>query len=51
MDRKITAIQSKNLNIIKGIAILMVIMIHCDYFAGSYFNCNAVDICVCCILL
>lgn len=31
MDRKISSIQSKNLNIIKGIAILMVIMIHCDF--------------------
>lgn len=30
MERKISSIQSKNLNIIKGIAILMVIMIHCD---------------------
>lgn len=31
MERKITSIQSKNLNIIKGIAILMVVMIHCDF--------------------
>lgn len=28
---KITEIQSKNLNIIKGIAVLMVVMIHCDF--------------------
>ena len=31
MDKNISTIQSKNLNIIKGIAILMVIMIHCDF--------------------